>query len=191
MYSQNHQPTGIPDSVNETNGGQGWLGLVGGGCDYQFSTGSFGNWIVGAFGDYDFMDLQGDFTEDNSWQGAEKESSAWAAGGRIGYLVTPAILTYFNGGWTGTHFDSVNIVDSDTGAPAGTSLSAHTFSGGFIGGGTEVAVQALPGLFWRSEYRYSSYQAADVPYNPVEVEHETKHVQTITSSLVWKFNWGH
>src|SRR5215467_14510290 len=42
-----------------TSGGRGWLGTVGGGCDYQFGYGSgfWSNWVVGAFADYDFMDL--------------------------------------------------------------------------------------------------------------------------------------
>ncbi len=196
MYSQNHQLTelGVPFSVNQTNGGEGWLGVAGGGCDYQFSTGQLGNWVVGAFADYDFMDLHGDFTEANfGFGGSETESGAWAVGGRIGYLVTPAILTYLNGGWTDAHFNSVNIVEFN-GAPSGEFLPANTFSGWFIGGGTEIAVQAWPGLYWRNEYRYSGYGAADLAYSGsggVEVEHETKHVQTITSSLVWKFNWGH
>jgi outer membrane immunogenic protein len=59
-------------------------------------------------------------------------------------------------------------------------------------------VQAWPGLFWRSEYRYSSYRSADLQLSfdgvpePGYIEHETKNVQTITTSLVWKFNWtGH
>lgn len=58
------------------------------GCDYQFSMGSWGNWVVGAFGDYDFMALQGNFSEvapQFSLAGEEKENWAWAVGGRIGY----------------------------------------------------------------------------------------------------------
>jgi hypothetical protein len=58
----------------------------------QFSTGGWGTWLVGAFADYDFMDLNGN----------EKESGAWAVGARIGYLVAPAILVYWNGGFTET-----------------------------------------------------------------------------------------
>ena len=46
--------------LDETAGGSGWLGKIGGGCDYQFSPASgCGNWVVGAFADYDFMDLRG------------------------------------------------------------------------------------------------------------------------------------
>jgi outer membrane immunogenic protein len=35
-----------------------------------------------------------------------KQSSAWALGGRIGWLVNPQLLTYVAGGYTGAHYDS-------------------------------------------------------------------------------------
>jgi outer membrane immunogenic protein len=123
---------------------------------------------------------------------------SWAVGGRIGYLVTPAILAYWNGGFTSTRFGSVTGYDAFEGTPSPLSVGSATFDGGFIGGGTEIAVQWWPGLFWRSEYRYSSYRSKDVQAfdesiaYPTFVEHETKNVQTITTSLVYKFNWfGH
>jgi outer membrane immunogenic protein len=181
--------------LDETAGGSGWLGKIGGGCDYQFSPASgWGNWVVGAFADYDFMDLRGHLgVIAGAFVGSEKESSAAAAGGRIGYLVTPQILTYVNGGWSSTRFDSVNFAVVTTGAASGFALPGHTFSGGFIGGGTEVAVAALPGLYWRNEYRYAGYGSADLQFSvngvPIPVfNHESKNVQTITSSLVWKFH---
>ena len=78
--------------------------------------------------------------------------------------------------------------------PAGFTLPGHTFNGGFIGGGTEVAVAAFPGLYWRNEYRYAAYGSADLPFSGGVagalgiLNHESKSVQTITTSLVWKFN---
>jgi len=44
MYNQDHQPIddGITFGQDQTAGGRGWLGLVGVGCDYQFSMGSLG-----------------------------------------------------------------------------------------------------------------------------------------------------
>jgi outer membrane immunogenic protein len=203
MYNQDHQTIddGITFGQDQTAGGRGWLGLVGVGCDYQFSMGSWGNWVVGAFGDYDFMDLQGNLSPDVGYlTGSEKENWAWAVGGRIGYLVTPAILAYWNGGFTSTRFGSVNLSTTEVigVSPESATLGAQTFDGGFIGGGTEIAVQWWPGLFWRSEYRYSSYRSENVQFFqggipvPGAFEHENKNVQTITSSLVWKFNWtGH
>lgn len=202
MFNQDHQTIVDGDTLDQdqTTGGRGWLGLVGVGCDYQFSTGAWGNWLVGVFGDYDFMDLKGNTsTFAGSFTGSEKESGAWAVGARLGYLVTPAILVYWNGGFTSTRFDGANLTPTEVSSCCETaSLASHTFDGGFIGGGTEIAVQAWPGLFWRSEYRYSSYRSADVQLSfdgvaaPGYVQHESKNVQTITSSLVWKFNWfGH
>ena len=38
----------------------------------------------------------------------ENERDAWAIGARIGYLVTPSLLTYINGGYTETRFAGVN-----------------------------------------------------------------------------------
>jgi hypothetical protein len=72
-------------------------------------------------------------------------------------------------------------------------LPSHTFTGGFIGGGTEVAVTAIRGPYWRSEYRLASYRSADLPLSfdgvpENEFNHESKSVQTITTSLVWKFH---
>jgi outer membrane immunogenic protein len=188
-----------------TSGGRGWLGTVGGGCDYQFGTGSgfWSNWVVGVFADYDFMDLHDNFALATvSALGDEKESNAWAVGGRIGYLVTPNVFTYWNGGYTETRFDQINLSDPVFGTPFGT-IGANTYHGWFIGGGTEIALAGLfglplpNGLFWRSEYRYSSFSSADLPVLDlggvqIGTENMKPVVQTITTSLVWKFNWwGH
>jgi outer membrane immunogenic protein len=135
MYNQEHQGIydGITFSQDQTAGGRGWLGLVGVGCDYQFSMGNWGNWVVGAFGDYDFMDLKGNLgVAAGLLTGSEKENWAWAAGGRIGYLVTPAILVYWNGGFTSTRFGGVNLSDTLTVGPAvgGFSLASNTLTAG-------------------------------------------------------------
>jgi outer membrane immunogenic protein len=52
------------------------------------------------------------------------------------------------------------------------------------------------GLFWRSEYRCSSFSSANLTVccggTTLGVENMKPYVQTITTSLVWKFNWwGH
>jgi outer membrane immunogenic protein len=193
-------PIGIP----VTNGGRGWLGRVGGGCDYQVAPIFRGNLVIGAFGEYDFMNLHGVFSDPSGpVAGNEKESGAWYAGGRIGYAVTPGWLTYFDGGYTQTHFNQLNFTTA-FGAPVGIDIAATNYNGWFLGGGTDTSLAdwlpGLPvGLFLRSEYRYSSYSAKDDPIlftatgGPIGVsEHVQKYVQTLTTSLVWKFNWiGH
>jgi outer membrane immunogenic protein len=192
------------DSLNSsqfTTGGRGWLGQVSAGCDYQFSTGNFGNWVVGAFADYEFMDITGQhvgFGEDVNVANM-KENSAWAIGGRIGYLITPNFLTYWDGGYTQTHFDQANY--SELFQPYtndGFALPGTTFDGWFLGSGFEYSFNWLvPGLFLKTEYRFSSYGAKTVngvsPVSDISFS-ESLHpyVQTVTTQLVYRFNWfGH
>ena len=107
----------------------------------------------------------------------------WAAGGRIGVLVTSQVLTYVNGGWTSTRSSGVDF-------PRGQiTLPAQTFSGGFIGGGAEFAVAAVPGMFRRNEYRLPSSRATDLQFSVagmaiVFFDHQSATVQTITTSLI-------
>jgi outer membrane immunogenic protein len=190
----------VPANANGTDGGRGWLGTAGAGCDYQFPLGNLGNFVLGAFGDYNFMNVHGQVEDSVTiLQGDAKESSAWAVGGRFGYLVTPALLTYFNGGFTETHYKQVNMSFFGIGAPV-LFLPAHNYNGWFVGGGTEYALNfswfPIQGLFWRNEYRFSDYRSVDLDRLVVgtgaatgTADHFTPFVQTITSSLVWRFNW--
>jgi outer membrane immunogenic protein len=182
----------VPLAANGTNGGRGWFGVVGGGCDYQLNVFGAGL-VIGGFGDFDFMHLHGDFSPSSSTVvGDENERSAWAAGGRIGYLVTPDLLTYFDGGYTQTHFDGVNLTTVAGATPL--TLGSHTYSGYFLGGGLEYALNFtwLPvhGLFWRNEYRVANYSSTDLPMPGVPPGlglHITPYTQTVVSSLVWRF----
>ena len=176
----------LPDQG--TIGGRGWFGTVGGGCDLQVGE----RWVFGAFGDYDFSDLKGDFVLPGFGDtGREKLTSAWAAGGRLGYTLTPTILTYVNAGYTQARFDGVNLPSLD---PTAT-IGSHTYSGWFVGGGYEYRLDWFPGLFWKTEYRFAQYGKDNlellvdgVPSN-VSIDSE-KFVQTLRSELVWRFNWG-
>jgi outer membrane immunogenic protein len=206
LWDQEHSVTFANSgatNIETTTGGRGWLGRFGGGCDLQLS-GTLSNFVVGVFGDYDLMDLTGTMTTGGVTAGTgtpiigdEKESSAWAVGGRIGYAVAPQVLTYVDGGWTQTRFDQVNLKTEFTGAPTGFAFSAHDYNGWFLGGGVEYNFTWLPiqGLFLRTEYRYSSYNRDDLTeFNiatgaPSNILHSRKFVQTVTTSLVWRFNW--
>jgi outer membrane immunogenic protein len=207
MWNQD-EFTNLPPATSAvvTVGGRGWLGRVGGGCDYQIAP----SFVIGVFGDYDFMDLTGTSAPPDTVGGGvflvpgaanEKESSAWYVGGRLGYLVTPTLLGYVSGGYTQTRFDQQNLFGAVVGGPGflNVSLPAHTFNGWFIGGGTEYALNLpfLPinGLFWRSEYRFAQYSSANLPFFTTSTgvptglfENEKKFVQTVTTSLVWRFN---
>jgi outer membrane immunogenic protein len=202
--------TGIPNNdqpFSTTAGGHGWLGRFGGGCDYQLG-GGFSNWVIGIFGDYDWADLKGSFGPGGAIGVArevdQKESWAWAAGGRIGYTITPNVLTYFDGGWTEAHFDQMNTYGALGQGPLGTAFPGNTYSGWFLGSGFEYNFSWLPipGLFLRTEYRYASYRRADLgefslatglPVGNAgtgNVLHIDQAVQSVTTSLVWRFNWG-
>jgi outer membrane immunogenic protein len=205
MWNDQHYGETFPGLVRltgtATSGGEGWLGRVGGGCDYRLSGAGLSNWVVGAFADYDFMNLRSQNFAAVAGAGAiETESGSWAGGGRIGYLFFPNLMTFFSGGWTQARFDRQNLFATFAfpAVPAGAFIPAQTYSGWFLGGGMEYALDfdwlPIHGVFWRNEYRYSSYSAADLPIlfdggAPIGTgEHGEKTVQTITTSLVWRFN---
>lgn len=183
-----------------TASGDGYFGTVGGGCDYQFSSGLPWQVVVGAFADYDFADIKGDRAEPFfGGVGREKLSQQWAVGGRVGVLITPQLLTYVNGGYTEAKFDQTNYTNlfPPFGVANGIYTASHTYSGWFIGSGYEYALNFLPGLFWKTEYRASYLDTDTVPLRIVgtglpsvaSVDQE-KWVHTVRSQLVWRFNWG-
>lgn len=200
FFKQDHyeetDPLFIQLTPTVSTGGEGWLGRVGAGCDYQASR-----FVIGAFADYDFTDFKGTFQDSFfGFTGQEKETGSWAAGGRLGYLVTPGLLGYVDAGYTQARFDSIGLATDTIPSVAipGLGYPSQTYNGWFIGGGTEYALSGIvpfSGLFWRTEYRYNSYDAEDVPLllfgAPTGLaSHMQKDVQTVTSGLVWRFNWG-
>jgi len=185
----------VPINARATNGGRGWMGLAGGGCDVEIPLGGiFGNVLIGAFADYDFMNVHGQATY-TGFQGDQNQSSAWAAGARIGVVITPNLLAYSNGGFTQSRFDGANLQALGIGPVVGTTPS-QTFNGWFLGGGTEYALSfnwlPIHGLFWRNEYRFSSFSAADLPFSGLLAGggvHQQYYEQQVLSELVWRFNW--
>jgi outer membrane immunogenic protein len=189
--------TGVPGTVispNLSTGADGWFGTVGAGCDYQFN-----NFVVGIFGDYDFMDVKGDVSTFGFFgpaaTGSQKMDSQWAVGGRVGYLVMPQLLTYVSGGYTQAHWKSTTLFDFFTpGVPVG-SLNGATKGGWFIGAGDEYALSFLPGLFWKTEYRYSEFDRTDATVNitgfgAFSTVSERFKEHSVRSELVYRFNWA-
>jgi outer membrane immunogenic protein len=176
LFTTNQHVVGAPPPLDF--GGQGWMGLAGAGCDYQFP---FMNWnaVVGAFGDYDFMNFKGTTLGGATFM----ENTAWAGGLRAGVLVAPTVLVYTNGGYTNAHVNSIPTV-------AFGSIPAQNYNGWFFGGGTETSLSwVLPGLFWRTEYRYSSYQGQNVPTTGGFTFSSNLASQEVFTQLVWRFNW--
>jgi outer membrane immunogenic protein len=184
-----------------TTGGRGYFGTVQAGCDYQFA----GNWLVGAFGDYDFASMKGKLADSGlGLLGDEKLSSSWSVGGRIGYVLFPSLLTYFSGGYTQATFDRVDfnvgsifsaiVTGTPIGTPTGAFLDKRTFKGYFLGAGDEYALSFMPGLFWKTEYRVSQFDVQNRPllgtgFGAANYDSK-KWEQSVRSELVYRFNWG-
>ena len=79
-------------------------------------------------------------------------------------------------------------------ARAGSNTPAFTTNGWFVGGGMEYAI--APGWFWRNEYRYSRFDTAsfltntNIPAFFGNIINFSPVVQTITTQLIYKTNWG-
>ncbi len=185
--------------MSNDNGGKGWFGTVQVGCDYQIGS----NIVIGAFGDYDFGSIKGDMAVPNAfgpgpWISEEKLKSSWAAGGRIGWLpFQERLLVFVSAGYTQAKFGAVNFHFADGSGPTGFSLAKNTYDGWFIGSGYEYGIGFLPGLFWKTEYRFADYGKEHV--NVLRTAGNTitgatieshKYVQTVRSELVWRFNWS-
>ena len=210
MYDLGTTPVGAAGPLVGTfdNGGHGWTGQVKVGADYQFAPGPFGSIVAGVFADYDPSNLKGNFSTGlavapaNPVDGPEKITSSWAVGGRIGFLVTPTVLSYFNGGYTNEHLGGLNATNFGI-APGGGTLSfaAHNQGGWFTGGGIEAPVTIVPikGLFFYTEYRYSYFNATTLPVTTTGIllvaptgMTVKSNVQTVVSGLDYRFNWnGH
>jgi outer membrane immunogenic protein len=112
-------------------------------------------------------------------------------------------ITYFTGGYTQATFDRTNLSVAFGGIvlppniPTSAFIDKRTYKGWFLGAGDEYAINFLPGLFWKTEYRFSEF---DVENNPVRFsttglpsgvsDDSKKFVHTIRSELVYRFNWG-
>jgi outer membrane immunogenic protein len=186
-------PGGVALWTAQDHGGDGWFGTVQVGCDYQIAP----SIVIGAFADYDWSGMKGDVVFGGVfWGGEEKLKSSWAAGGRIGWVPwqSQQFMVFLSGGYTQARFGAVNL--STNGVANGLVLQKNTYDGWFIGTGYEYGLGFLPGLFWKTEYRFADYgnehvrilTAAGAP-SGVQIDSE-KRVHTVRSELVWRFNFG-
>ncbi len=154
-------------------GGRGWLAGGGGGCDYQFGLGGgggffgTGQFVIGILGDYYWANMRGNRPTvfgNSQFSGQEKVDSQWAIGGRIGWLMSPNLLTYFSGGYTEAHLTGVgNFFTPINNTFTGTYLPGRTAQGWFLGSGVEYQSGWIPNLTWKTEYRFSEYNRVDRP----------------------------
>jgi hypothetical protein len=168
--------------------------------DWQFS----GKWVAGIFADGQFGDIHGSLSDPNfTTEGREKLKTSYAAGARIGYLVAPNVLSYVNAGYSGSQWSGTTQTTLfGGGAPFATTPSFHR-NGWFVGGGVENNLDifgiSAPGWFMKTEYRSAFYDRIALPETltpgfgggPLGQAITFKpFVQTISTSLVYRFNWG-
>jgi outer membrane immunogenic protein len=187
--------TGAVLTVNRKSGGDGFFGTVGGGYDWQVTP----SWVFGLFADGQFGSLRGTMEDQfNNLAGTVRLRTSYAAGARLGYLVAPNVLSYINGGYSGAEFSSATLLT--VGGVAAAQTPSFQRNGWFIGGGVENSLNifgiAAPGWFMKTEYRAAHYGRAtlneqtlggaptafNVTYKPL--------VHTVSTSLVYRFNWG-
>jgi outer membrane immunogenic protein len=166
------------------------LGRAGAGYDHQLSP----RIVAGILTDFDISSLEGSLQDGNAaLEGRTKATWSWAAGARAGWLVTPAVLTYVNGGYSRVHLTGATMVFQGTAAPFfGLTTPAFELDGWFAGGGVEAPLAR--GWFWRNEYRYARYETASVPDTSPDPAALVRNninfqpvIQTVTTQLVFKF----
>ena len=180
---------------------------------YDFQGWPWSNVVIGVFTDGQWTDIKGNYSFNcpggcpgpTGFIGSIKNDWTWAAGGRIGYIALPGLLTYVNGGWTEGNFTQVNYFNAATGAATGLVLPSQRQNGWFVGGGTEYALNFwIPGLFLKSEYRFADFgnrTTAQVCAGIVaggcgfagtihSLDNSRYREQTVTTELVYRFNWG-
>jgi outer membrane immunogenic protein len=193
-------PSGVALSRDQRLGGSGWFGTVGAGYDWQFS----GKWVAGVFGDGQFGSIRGSLsdsflvTEDR-----ENLRNSYAAGVRLGYLVAPNVLSYVNGGYSGSQWSGTTQSQPVTPFFMFDTTGSFNRNGWFVGGGFENNLDifgiSAPGLFMKTEYRSAFYDRVTLPQTfvaPIGTGPSGTAVtfkpwtQTISTSLVYRFNWG-
>jgi outer membrane immunogenic protein len=183
--------------TNEKQGGDGWFGTVGAGYDWQFG----GDWVAGVFADGQFGSLKGSIQDQtNLVTGWVKNQDNWAVGLRLGYLVAPTVYSYVNGGYSGSSWSGSTLLGSASGLPFGFHTNSFSQNGWFVGGGVENKLALFsflgPNWFMKTEYRAAYYNSRTLNElvdgtNAPAVNSVTfkPFVQTISTSLVYRFNW--
>ena len=118
--------------------------------------------LIGAFADNYFSKNNDESIHSSLWDHWKKFGSVdgnvdlrnvWNVGGRIGFLVTPRLLIYGDGGYSHADLDgSINVDFKGKGAPT-LPLAVEDMDGYFVGGGAEVKIARNVSL--KFEYRWT------------------------------------
>jgi outer membrane immunogenic protein len=163
-------------SASIDGGGQGLLGSVFLGGDYQFAD----HFLAGVLGDLTWPGMQSVLTVGGGGASAtvaSRTNMAWTLGGRVGYLLTPSALLYAMAGYTNQSFTTTGFAGN------GSTLfsSDDRLSGFTVGPGLEFTI--APGWSTRLEYRYSQFETRML-FSGVTTQPST---HTVRAGLAYKF----
>lgn len=129
-------------------------------------------WVAGVFADYDFG---GSSYADNGIPYSSVNS--WAAGGRLGYLVSPSSLLYGTAGYTQARFEYAFDV-----------ATTPTFNGYFVGAGVETFLR--PNWTLKFEYRFSQFDGEFAFPTDDKGANERFEPSTQSARLVLSYKFG-
>jgi outer membrane immunogenic protein len=168
-------------SATFTGAGQGLLGGVFAGADYQFAPRA----LVGVMGDFTWSGMQASTTITAPGAGAYaavSPNSIWSVMGRLGYLPVRSTLLYGAVGYSGMNVQATGQAFGGGAALFGT--ASTTLSGWTVGPGIETVITG--GWTTRLEYRYSQYEQKQITAG-VTAQPST---HTIRLGLAYKFGVG-
>jgi len=162
--------------ANAENSGQGLLGSVLAGGDYQLNEA----FVVGVMGDLTWPGMQSVLTIGGpaaSATTATRTNMGWNLLARAGWLATPSTLLYVLGGYSNQSFTTTGYAGN------GATLfeRENRLSGFVVGPGLEFMI--APGWSTRLEYRYSQYETRTL-LNGVTLQ---PTVHTVRAGLAYKF----
>ncbi|HYD05800.1 MAG TPA: outer membrane beta-barrel protein [Reyranella sp.] len=138
-------------SANIDSGGQGLLGSVLLGADYQAAE----QFVVGLVGDLTWPGMQSMLTAGGGGASATvatRTNMGWSLLARAGWLPMPSTLVYLQGGYTSQSFTTTGYAGNGS-----TLFQSEDRLGGFaVGPGLELMIAG--GWSTRLEYRYSQFE---------------------------------
>jgi outer membrane immunogenic protein len=159
------------------NGGQGLLGSVFIGGDYQVGD----QFVVGLMGDATWSGMQSMLTAGGGGASATlatRTNMSWTAAARMGWLAMPSTLLYVLGGYTSQSFTTTGF-----GGDGSVLFTSDDRLGGFVlGPGVELMI--APGWSTRFEYRYSQFESRTLA-SGITMQPST---HTVRAGLAYKLN---
>lgn len=161
-------------------GGEGILGSVYGGFDYQLSP----RWVAGVMVDATWSNIETTFSAAGipiigGATASLRADEAWSVLARLGWLYDPTTLWYVLGGYTRQNFHT----DVTAG---GFALSRDDATNGWtIGGGIEAALTSH--WFAKLEYRFTQLDRKTFLAGVLGIE---PSMHTVRLGVSYKFNWN-